>query len=1060
MLIQALAMAVALQFGPADMRMMRFPAIHGDTVVFTFAGDLWTTNRAGGHARRLTSHFGGESRARFSPDGKWLAFTGTYEGNADVYVMPAEGGEPVRLTFEPETDIVLNWTPDGKIAYASTYGSFTNRQQRLWLVDPKGGLPVSTDLIEVSDLSYSPDGRKVAYNRNGSHAFNWRRYRGGSQGTISLWEFASQTYSELPSQGENSWEPMWVGDTVYFISDKNQNTINLYAYDTKTKRTEQLTRFTDADIKWPSTDGKNIAFERDGYLYTYDLGSKKVERVTPTVRGDMLTARPVLKELGGAITNFSLSPSGVRLAVEARGEVFSVPAKNGDTRNLTQTAAREQAPEWSPDGKTIAYLSDESGEVQIYTRPQMGGAETQVSDEKTRRILTFRWSPKGDKISFGTYKGEVCILDPATKQSRVAFTERFGGLPPYDWSPDGKWIAYIAQGDNLFGALYLYEVETGASHKVTEGYFRDDSVSFDLNGKYLYLISGRTFLPAMGDFEFIMQMENSRRVYLLALSKDQTNPLVPPSDEEKAGGDAEKKPDAKPEEKPEGVQVDLEGLANRALPLPMPPGTYNFVVGANNGVFFFSDGTLQKFDLGTREAFPVVAGASGFSFNEKRTKVAYQGGGAIGILDVRPGQKLGDGKVNVANVEAVVDPRAEWRQIFWEAWRYERDRFYDADMLGLDWTAIGKHYSELLPYVAHRNDLNYLLGLMIGELGTSHAYVGGGDMGEGPPPIPTGQLGADYERHENKIRFKKIYYGLNFDESRRGPLGEPGVNVKEGEYLLAINGKPLDGNTNPDSLLVNMAGRTVTLTVNDRPTTEGSREVRVRTVSTEGQLRYIEWVEANRRWVSEATGGKVGYLHVPDTSMPGVIEFIKGYYSQSDKQAMIIDERFNGGGMIPTFFVERLGRDVATALKQRNGEDIRFPTQTFQGPMAMMINGYAGSGGDMLPWLFKNAKMGPLVGTRTWGGLVGIQGGAPLIDGGFLSAPEFGIYDVKTGKWIAENTGVAPDIEVDARPDLVAKGQDPQLAKAVEYLLDQLKKGAVPYKAPNAYPRIGGGGER
>ncbi|MCB8931922.1 MAG: PD40 domain-containing protein [Chthonomonadaceae bacterium] len=1057
MLIQALTLALTLQFGTADMRLMRFPAVHGDTVVFTFAGDLWTSKKDGGFARRLTSHFGGESRARFSPDGKWLAFTGTYEGNADVYVMPAEGGEPVRLTFEPDTDIVLNWTPDGKIAYASTYGSFTNRQQRLWLVDPKGGLPISTDLIEVSDLSYSPDGRKAAYNRFGSHAFNWRRYRGGSQGKISFWDFPSQTYSEIPSAGENSWEPMWVGDTIYYISDKNQSTVNLYAYDTKSKRTEQLTKFTDADIKWPSTDGKTIVFERDGYLYDYDLASKKVERLTPTVRGDMLSARPELKELGNQISNFSLSPSGVRLAAEARGEIFSVPAKHGDTRDLTETpGAREQAPDWSPDGKTIAYMSDESGEVQIYTRPQMGGPATQVSDEKTNRIQAFRWSPKGDKISFSTVKGQVYLLDPKTKSSQEIFAERFGGTPPYDWSPDGNWIAYIANGENLFGALYLYEVATGTSHKVTEGYFPDQAVSFDLNGKYLYLISGRTFIPTPGDFEFIMQMENSQRVYLMTLSKDESNPLVPPSDEEKAGDDGKKEEGGN--EKPEGMKVDLDGLAARVLPLPMPPGTYNAVVGANNGVYFFSDRTLQKFDLGSREASPIIAGASSLAFNAKRTKLAYQGGGVIGIIDARPGQKLGDGKVNVSGVEAVIDPRAEWRQIFWEAWRYERDHFYDAEMLGLNWDAIGKHYAELLPYVAHRNDLNYVIGLMIGELGTSHAYVGGGDMGDGPPPIPTGQLGADYESHANKIRFKKIYYGLNFDESRRGPLGEPGVNIKEGEYLLAIDGKPLGADTNPDSLLVNKAGKTVTLTVNDRPGMEGSREVRVHPIASEGQLRYIEWVEANRRWVSEATGGKVGYMHVPDTSMPGVIEFIKGYYSQSDKQAMIIDERFNGGGMIPTFFIERLGRQVATALKQRNGEDIKFPTQTFQGPMAMMINGYAGSGGDMFPWLFQNAKMGPLIGTRTWGGLVGIQGGAPLIDGGFLSSPEFGIYDVKTGKWIAENTGVTPDIEVDARPDLVAKGQDPQLAKAVEYLMEQLKKGSVKYVEPKGYPRVGGGG--
>jgi len=1045
---------------------MRFPDIHGDQVVFTYASDLWVTDRRGGLARRLTSHPGTEQYARFSPDGKWIAFTASYDGNPDVYVIPSEGGEPLRLTYETSPDIVLCWTPDGRVAYSSpatSPGAFT---PQLCLVSPKGGIPDRTKLYEVADASFSPDGNQIAFNRNRSHNFNWRRYRGGTQGKVCFYDFRNGTYSEIPSGRENNWQPMWVGGKVYFISDKNLGTRNLYSYDVASKRVQQLTKFTDADIKWPSSDGKTIVFEKNGYLHTYDIASGEVGTVNCRVLGDMIAARPQLRRLGDQITNIAISPSGVRLAVEARGEIFSVPQRNGETRNISQSPGSKQySPRWSPDGKTIAYLSDESGEVQIRVVPQMGNASESkvIATDPIHRLVNFRFSPDGQMISYETIDGSLYVMSAIGGRADKVLTAKYQ-MGNYDWSPDSKWIAYIDTGSNLFGAAYLYNVAEKKSYKITEGYYRDDYIAFDLNGKYLYLISARTFNPTPGDFEMIMQMENSQRVYVLPLSKDTENPLMPAADEEPTAATAKPGPppggQAPPKAEAPEVKIDLDGLASRALPLPWPAGNYQFAVGVENGVVVYGGGKLMKYDFASRQSADILAGPlSALDFNPKRTKIAFKIGPVVGISDLRPGIDPNGARVNVSNVEAVVDPRAEWKQIFWEAWRWERDLFYDKDMAGVNWDAIGKQYATLLPYVSHRSDLNYVLGLMIAELGTGHAYVGGGDMGPMPPPIPTGSLGADYEISGNHVRFRKIYRGLNFEDERRGPLGEPGLNVSEGDYLLAIDGAPVTASTNPHSLLVNKANRTVVITVNNRPTMEGARTLRVRPIVDESELRYIEWVEANRKYVEKASGGKIGYMHVPNTAIEGMIEFIKGFYSQADKEAVIVDERFNGGGYIPTFFIEKLARKYTTYFRPRYGEDVGFPLQALDCPKVMLINEYAGSGGDLFPWFFRQAKLGPLVGTRTWGGLVGIQGSAPLVDGGFLTAPGFGLYDQTTGEWIAENKGVEPDIEVDNRPDILAKGQDAQLDRAIAYLMEQLAKSPKkPHKVPPPPKVVGAGG--
>lgn len=1040
-----------------EMRLMRYPDIHGETVVFTYAGDLWTANTNGGLARRLTTHLGGEAFPSFSPDGKWIAFTGTYDGNTDVYLMPSEGGEPKRLTYSPSPDFVKGWTNDGRIAYVTdsdTPGSFS---YGLKLISPKGGLPTPTKQEEIFDLSFSPDGKKLAFSRNNSHAFNWRRYRGGTQGRIAFSDLNATEYKEIPSGRENRWQPMWIGDMVYYIGDKALGTRNLYSWDTRANREKQLTTFSDWDIKWPNTDGKTIIFERNGYLQTYDVASGKLETLNPRIATDAVPARPKMVELGTQISGFSLSPSGNRLAVEARGEIFSVPARTGETRHIGgDSTSNEKNVNWSPDGKTIAFMSDKTGEFRIYTMPQMGGAWTEVGTPTGSPVENFRWSPDSEKISY--WSGDrLFVHSTKTGTTDLVFVEPYAGSPvPFDWSPDSKWIAYCKTGPNLFTAIHLYNVEKKTSTQVTEGYYSDDTLTFDANGKYLYFVSKRTINPNFGDFEFNLNTENAQRVYAMVLAKDGENPLNRPGDEEPAGNPPAAAAAAKPAEE---TKIDLDGLDKRVIPLPWGPGAYPAIVGARNGVIAFINGTWTLFDFNSKASQPIISGAMALDINPARTKFAYAGpGGVIGISDLRPGVEMGAGRVNMANVEFRLDPRAEWKQIYWEAWRYERDKFYDKDMGGVDWDKAGKQYAAFLPYVSHRTDLNYVLGLLLSELGTGHSYVQGGDMGDGAPAVPTGMLGADYEAFNGKIRFKKIFYGLNFEEPRRGPLGEPGVSVKPGDYLLAIDGEEV-GSDNPGKFLTGKVGRAVKITVNSSPTMTGASTYLVRPIASEDSLRYISWVEDNRALVSKMSGGKIGYMHVPNTAIEGVIEFLKGYYSQSDKQAIIIDERYNGGGFIPTFFVEKLARTINSGFKQREGQDIMFPPQSLDMPKVMLINEFAGSGGDMLPYLFKKAKLGPLIGNRTWGGLVGITGYAPLVDGGGVSAPEFGIYDSDTGEWIAENKGVDPDIQVDLRPDIVAQGRDPQLEKAIEHLLNEIKKGPKARKAPE-FPTIrrGGGG--
>ena len=1067
----ALALITLISSGTqaaSEPRLMHYPTISGDKLVFSYAGDLWESGiEPGSVARRLTSSPGVESMPHISPDGKTIAFTANYDGSVEVYTMPIEGGEPTRLTYGSDPSLTVGWTPDGKIAYTSDAGSYTRRNRRLWLIDPKGGLPISTPLDQVDQASFMSDGKTIVYQRVGSNNFNWRRYRGGTQGRISLYTAATNTYSELPSQREQSYYPMVVGRSIYYITDRESGTLNLHRYDLDKKQSVQLTKFTDSDIKRPSTDGKSIVFERDAYLYRYDIATAKVEKLTPQILSDNVRARPALRNLAANISDVSLSPSGLRIAVEARGEIFSVPATSGDTRNLTNSPkSRERMPAWSPDGKVIAYESDETGENEIYTKPAKGGPSTRLTTGAPKSITGFTWSPDSKMIVMGSRDGTLTLLDVATKVAKTIDTGWESSFH-VSFSPDSKYLAFLKLGKNRTDSAWIYQIATAKSIQVTDGLYNDSDIVFDQGGKYLYLLSERTFTSTPNsDGGWNLFPSNATRAYILPLKRDASNPLIKTGDEEPATEpDAtNKKPEApKPDEKPgatkkpEEFSIDFDGLGDRAIPLPWPAGNYFALISAKNGVFVAGQSGLQKFDLTTKASTTILAAPlPALSLNEARTKLAYLSGGRLGIVDVQPNANITAGTVDLSGVEAIVDPRAEWKQIFWEAWRWTRDNFYDTSMRGLDWNAIGKRYEAYLPYVNHRNDLNETIGLMIGELGTGHSYVGGGEAGSSISPVPTAALGADYVADHGKVKFQKIYRGFNAEEGRRGPLGEPGIDVKEGEYLLAIDGSAVDSTVNPASLLINKVDKFVTLTVNSKPIMDGSRTVRVRPVANEGELRYADWVETRRQMVNKLSGGRIGYMHVTDTSGGGAEGFIRGFYSQQDKDALVVDERNNSGGNLPWFFVEKLSRKNQTFIQQRHGPDVP-DSPAIAGPKVMLINENSGSGGDMFPFLFRQAKLGPLVGKRTWGGLVGIGASAPLVDGGFLTAPEFSIYNPQNNEIVAENQGIDPDVDIDNRPDQTVQGRDPQLERAVEILMSQLKN-LPPQKERKDLPKVGKNG--
>lgn len=1051
LLILALSATTVAAFAQ-EMKLLRFPAVHGNKVAFMHGSDLWLTELGGGAARRLTSHTGVESRPVFSPDGSMIAFVGMYDGANCTYVVSADGGDPKRVTWDGRPNAPLFWKDNQTIGIRQGNDGFT---QVLQYVNVDGGFPRPTAVQEIASGTLSPDGNTVAYNRNNSYTFNWRYYRGGTQGVVSLYNLATNAYSELPHGREQNYHPMYVGNDIYYLSDRDFGTLNLFMYDSGSKRITRVTDFKDAEIRNPRTDGKTIVFERGAGLFAYDVATSKVSAIVPKMQGDLNLRRPSLKRVNNLMSGITISPSGKRVAISARGDIFSVP-RTGDTRNLTDSqGVREEAPNWSPDGQAIAYISDEGGENNIWTMDSLGGNRKKICG--AMQATNMQWSSDNKSLLLTTFDNKAIIVDVASGKSTTIGRSDYG-ISSAEFSPLDDYVAYISVQKNLFGAVFIYDVKSGKTHQVSEGYFNDSNLSWDQNGKFLYVVSQREYAPTLVQFEQTLDSPPLYKVYAHVLSKKTPNPLAPRNDEEPikpkapaadAPKEAPKEP-AKEEPKEKRTEIDFDGLAKRALVLPWGAGPIGGVIGVDNGVLAATPEGLQMFSFASRQAMPILApGFSGLAFNADRNKLAFLAGPAAGIADVQPGIDMARSAISLNGLEMVVDPVKEWTQIIDETWRLYRDRFYQADMVGADWTAVKNRYMPLVKYASSRDDVNYIMGMMIGEVGTGHAYNGGGEASGSAQMMPVGYLGADYALDGDAVKIAKIYEGDGVDMMTRGPLVEPGTDIKAGSYLVAIDGKAVNASNPPQKFLQNKAGKTVYLSINSKPGMDGARKVQVRAVPSEEAMRYQDWVEENRKKVEKWSGGRIGYVHVPDTAVDGMIGFMKGYYSQSQKDALIIDERFNGGGFIPTFFVERLQRKVQSGFKARYGAEIGFPTQSVNGPTAMLVNEYAGSGGDMLPYLYKINKVGKIFGKRTWGGLVGIQGNFPLVDGGAVTVPGFGLYDITTGKWIAENTGVDPDVVIDARPDKVFAGVDEALEATVKHLLAELKKNPPkPLKAP------------
>jgi tricorn protease len=1069
LLLIAVLCAIVPETAFADgTRLLRRPTVSRDLVAFAYGGDIWTVPRSGGQARRITATPQAESDPRFSPDGAQIAFTGTLAGNTDVYVAPTTGGDPVRLTYHPGVDAVRGWTRDGRrVVFGSSRGTLptpgANAYFRLWSIALDGGLPNPLPMPRAFNGTYSPDGKRIAYEEIAVAMFaatwaqnqssQWRHYRGGRTHPIRLLNVADNAVEKLPWTNSNDTDPMWIGNTVYFLSDRNVTT-NLFAYRVDTKELTQLTHHEDFDIMSASAGADAVVYEQAGIIHLFDTTTGKARPLTIDVRGDFPWARPHFKKVASMIRSAALSPTGVRAAFEARGEILTVPAEKGNPRNLTQSAAaHDRSPVWSPDGSELAWLSDASGEYQLMIGEQTGAAKPRaIALPSTAFFSGLVWAPDGKHVALQDNHLHLWTVELATGRATKIDTDTYddpGRRFEAVWSPDAHWIAYSKSLDSHLRAIFLYSLADRRAYQVTDGLSDAITPAFDASGKYLYFLASTNYALRTGWVEMSsVERPVTRAIYLVVLSASEPSPLLPETGDEPAGPSSESK-----QATPVAVRVDFDRIGQRILTLNVPAGDYSsLTAGAAGSVFYLEPArttgtapppmTLHRYQLRERRTAPFLEGIRSYTLSADKKKLLYQASGnRWGVVATERATKVGEGALDVSALETWVDPRAEWAQIFRETWRIQREFFYDPHMHGANWQAIYDKYHPLLPFVAHRADLTYLIASVGGELAVGHSYATG-DADSGEDPVSVGLLGADYAVENGRYRITRIYSGENWNPELQAPLSAPGVRVSEGDYLLEVNGRPLVPPANLYQLFEGAAGRQTLIRVNSTPTLEGSRLVTVVPVANEEGLRTRAWIEDNRRLVDKLSRGRLAYVWLPNTGMPGYTAFNRYYYAQQDKDGAIIDERYNQGGMVADYIVNELARKPMGYFARRDGKPSTSPAVGIYGPKVMVINESAGSGGDALPYYFKLLKLGPLVGTRTWGALVGTTGVPPTIDGGGITAPALAFYDLN-GKWALENEGVAPDIEVENMPGDVIVGRDPQLERAVQEAMKQLEQSPV-----------------
>lgn len=1080
----AFALLIAATPAAAQTKLLRFPAIHGDKIAFTYAGDIWTAPAAGGTAARLTAHPGMEVFARFSPDGKWIAFTGQYDGDEQVYVMPASGGEPKQLTYYPARgplaprwgwdNQVYGWTTDGKsILFRSQRDSWTPGEQHLYTVPMTGGPAEALPMPVAGSGDYSADGTKMVYSPRFRDFRPEKRYGGGQANDLWIFDLKTNDAKRVIAGPRADRDPMWIGGSIYYTSDSD-GTFNIYAFDIGSGKTVQVTKNTVWDVRWPSADrtAGRIAYEINGEIQVLDVKSGKSAAVPINVPDDGLWKRPSRVPAAGQLEDFELSPKGERALFSARGDIFTSPIEKGATRNLTATSgAHDKFARWSPDGAKIAFISDASGEEELYVIDQDGKVKPErlTNGGKAMRYQP-EWAPDGKRLAFSDKDGKIYVYSFADKKlTEIADAPR-GQVRDYAWSPRGYFLAFSMSNPNGFNAIHIWSEKDGKVRKITDDRFNAENPAWDPDGNFLFYLSDREFAPLISSAEFNFATNRTTGIFAMALRKDVKHPFPPESDEvavkeEKPAAAVTPAPAlaaaaAKPEVSPAAeLSIDFDGLGKRIARFPLESDNYGGL-SAKKGFILYIVGpagyygrapekqpALKIYSLKDRKETTLVENTGGYALSSDGSKVMAASGGSFSVLDAAPGGA--GGKKNVSTAGLAVDrvPVEEWNQIFNEVWRRYRDWFYVENMHGYDWEALKRQYAPLLQYVAHRSDLNYVITEMISELTVQHAYIDGGDFTIPPRPrvaLPGARF--EIEKATGRYRFKTIFNGDNEEPVYRAPLTEIGVNIAAGDYLLAIDGVDLSPTEDPYRQLRNKSDRPVQLTVNSKPSFEGARTVSYTPVASEDKLIYRGWVAANMKRVEEMSGGRLGYMHIPDMGASGIYEFIKWYYGQLDKEGLVVDGRANGGGNVSRMIIERLARQwLALGYSRTDNRGTTYPDGVFIGPKIALLDEYAGSDGDIFPAMFKQAGLGTLVGMRSWGGVVGISGRGPLIDGGAISVPEFGFANTK-GEWIIEGYGVDPDIAVENDPKSVIEGKDPQLERAVAEMMKKIQ--AQPVRLP------------